>query len=363
MKKRILIGCLAAILCITLFSCADKQNDSDIKKIDWQKKPIYNPQLRVNKVEGNLLNPRKICTTNEYIVVLNKSDKKILSLYQNKGDSIVFCGNFLNRGKGPQEVTAIDAKSFHLRNDKIQFCDLRNLYELELDQDTIRSFKRIFRFPRKFYPINHGFSLKKGCVLRNSAYGEETETKEFHWFLSEEDKAFGEYPTFLMSEKINGNNMKDLWQVFEGGVNISSGGDKMMAYYNYFPYIKIFNIKNFDSPNQLLYSSVEQQIFFKNGEFNPSHKNIIYGSQAYSTNKYIYLMVYENSAQKLREINPDAPSIRPHILVFDWNGNAKWRINLDKLITTFAVSKDDSILYGASAFDQNVIYSCNLKKI
>ncbi|MCC8070295.1 MAG: TolB-like 6-bladed beta-propeller domain-containing protein [Bacteroidales bacterium] len=147
------------------------------------------------------------------------------------------------------------------------------------------------------------------------------------------------------------------------------GGDKVFCYASVGLYGEIFNITNVLPTNRKVI--LNEFPDFEIGEnmqavsIPDDTKTGI--NRSYVTSKYIYLAPYRiptagerrafGKARKEGNIPPefDGPAKDVEwvetIWVFDWDGNPVRRLKVDRCLETFAVSEDDSVLYGTSVDD------------
>jgi hypothetical protein len=121
--------------------------------------------------------------------------------------------------------------------------------------------------------------------------------------------------------------------------------NKFALFYNMYPVFKIFS------------SGVLTNIFHIDNI--PHREENVYFSEAYSTDKFLYVLWV---AQPAKEIMENQENFKPGLLIFDWNGKLVKNYKFDFPIVVFAVNNNDDTLYAISCLesDMNAIYVCNL---
>ena len=127
--------------------------------------------------------------------------------------------------------------------------------------------------------------------------------------------------------------------------------DKFAAFYVNFRKVRILNLMG-----DLLYDVDVQvpDVFPPYSQFS-EHRVLAYASYPCATNQFIYSLCLN------RNVNP-AINNNPEIHIWDWYGNLKKRITLDKHIDIFTVSEDDNTLYGMNVNYPDILYYQHLRK-
>ncbi|QZE15100.1 TolB-like 6-bladed beta-propeller domain-containing protein [Halosquirtibacter laminarini] len=343
-------------------SCTNKVKENNIQTVDQSKIETIDIKLEKHSVEGKLLNPTKIGISENKLIFLNNVDGTFLSIYENEKQDYKFCGNQLHKGKGKGEIAReIDNHTFRVKGNKVEFCDLLNIYEYNIEGTPNKKLTSLFEFDRSYFPVNCGFRLYNNYYFKNTTPRGPKIERLFQCTDGKSTKEVYPFPTDLLSKSDANKGRGNLWQIFAGSYAIDPQDKKMFISYQNFPQIDIIDTQEMKKMGTIRYAEQRKTTFFDGNQYAPSSKNYIYGNEIYTTKNRVYALILEQSKETLSTIDFENPSVLPYILVIDMDGKPQYRLNLDHLILSFAVSEDDTMLYGASPFESNTIFSYNLK--
>jgi hypothetical protein len=80
--------------------------------------------------------------------------------------------------------------------------------------------------------------------------------------------------------------------------------------------------------------------------------------EPYATENHIYVMFV---GKPKSEITEEFETFRPHIEIWDWEGNLLERYTLDQFLTSYAVSEKRQKIYGFSYFKEGVLFEYDLR--
>ncbi|MDR2929147.1 MAG: hypothetical protein LBV41_13265, partial [Cytophagaceae bacterium] len=110
MMNRLHILIILAVFTL-MFGCNEAEHADGIDSEKWNKN-AYNLAGQLLDADTSLLNVMGILPVGDYLFLKQKTRKHEYSIYQRKGDSLVFVEHFLRKGNGPSEVNSVRLYNF-----------------------------------------------------------------------------------------------------------------------------------------------------------------------------------------------------------------------------------------------------------
>lgn len=277
-------------------------------------------------------------------------------IYTIKGDDLIFDGNFLNIGRGPNEM----------QNPKFQYDPQNNrmyLYSGDNQEDKffsvhLKDFNNVYNpstWEKKKLPIIY---TRGGLgILNDTLFLNKNDTKTSNMFsLSYASNKDNEFKSLDFPYPGEHPDLSSVGQcfLFTGSMR-QRPGSSTFAYSCYFSqYLFVFDIIDEQIKNIRYISQVLPVYKTTNDLYNPFSIANEYkqGFDKYQvTKKYIYVGYNNVTWGDIRNsvLYKGYPNTYfDRINIFDWDGNFIKRLVLDKPVHFFAVSQDDSYIYASS---------------
>ena len=164
---------------------------------------------------------------------------------------------------------------------------------------------------------------------------------------------FSRYPRWVKNLKIT----DEKYMTYSKSSNYSETHKQIVVFYYHFPVIKFIDFEG--------RVTKEVHLDLPKTNYNPVTDNILYFTEfSFLTDEYIYVQWFGGKLKE--EIMYDIENLKTEILVFDWDGNAVGRFQLDKPIAPYTISEETQKIYGATLPEEDasrVIYEYDLPKI
>ena len=167
-----------------------------------------------------------------------------------------------------------------------------------------------------------------------------------HLSRAEEIATFGKYAENPTSENMN---QSDFYRNFMKTTVVNPKDGRLAAFYIHQNQIKFY------SPHGELVREIEVEIPLKNVS---EEEMNLFRAEGYATSAHIFVLYLGVPKSVVME---QSDTFRPHLEIWDWDGNLLERFMLDQLITTFAVSEKYQKIYGLSFFKEDVLFEYDLK--
>jgi len=335
------------LLCILFVACKSTNNNAP-EIVDMQSVNSVSEKLNINTIPPVLLLPQKIVDTKYKLFVLNPMSDMFFDVFD-KSDNMNHVGRVLTKGKGPNEVLHVDGSTISFNDGSIKFSDAMSYLSMDIKTGNIKR----SRIRGKYTPVNGLFKLNDTTFTCNNENISKENDFEFMNIFPHNDSLWGDFPNLINIEPSQ-NDMK--MNIYSKATSVKPDKSAFVSCYNYFPLIRIY--KNFSLYKEKMLPVDKEQSFFEEGEYQNSKENIVYFSQIFSTDNFIYTLLYNKSIKELEDTEGDDI---PYIIIWDWECNPIKKINLDYQITSFTVSANDSVLYGVSQFAEDKIFSLILR--
>lgn len=327
---------------VVIYGCSVKDNkDNDVYReyADFEEKEsIQNVGVEIPPV---LLYPRSLFLLDGKLVVYNEKTDTLFQMFSIP--DLKHLGRFGIKGEGPEDFNL--PSSYAVSSDKNRFTliDGNRLKTIQVDGAQARV---------TFSTMPHEFSYFNGLVqLKDSLFccsaGFESEHELMFLYPNGEHQEWGEFP-----EEVGSRFSTSLArnQAYNSLYVASPDGERVAVFYQY---IRRFRIYTSDGKLE-----TDNVLDIQPGERLPdvdSEKCYIHPIALYATNRYIYALNLDMTAQEIggRKKNPT-------IQVFDWAGHPVKQYQLDCFVSSFVVDEPNRVIYATFVEDENHIYKFNL---
>ena len=292
----------------------------------------------------DMYRPAKLYVIGNKLIVFDDVKEELFKVF--KIPTLDYCYSFGKKGGGPDEFHLLDKETINVGD------DLEILYRNKLHHYyvTDSSFLKIKSDDKSHdlvltsvNPINNFKRLKQSLYICNNDFNKNDEEFCLLDLKTKKETKFGR-----IDKKKNEVSIQDLDAYLSKSICTNESLQRFAAFYYHRPVFKIYN------SNMQMLKTVE--IEQDKTQFDPK---VIYFTEPYETEKYIYVMWICKSKQAVER---DIDAFRPEILVFNWDGELLRRIIVNKPIISFAVSEAYKEFYAVSfsEADINRIYKFKL---
>lgn len=321
------IKILLAFLLIILVCC----NRTSVRIVEKAEETIE-VSLHEIHLSQEMLMPTKMFMQGNNLVVYQCEGDTLFSIFSDPHS-----GHYTNigiKGRGPNEFIQIDVRSLLGTNEGFLCMDAGGLKkEVVIDRDKINvlssSMINTQRHPQNGIFVDNGY-------LSVNLTNEDTEFVLYK-YTDNEPEYLCVYPEW------GGNNREMKAFTYMKHILKHPTENKVASLYAKFRKIRILDINDG--------STIEVDVRIPNPfrGYKPDDKDnhIAYGS---------YPCIYNDNICALCFNGPFNEDILPEIHVFDWDGNLKKRILLDKYINVFVIDTANDILYGMNTNQADILY-------
>lgn len=302
-------------------------------------------------ISKELLDVYNLKISARYLIAMTPQEEPIFNVFEL--ENMEYKGGFGKIGNGPKEFSHPIPSSLRVTNKNDLFLiDNNYAYRIHLPSDTFMtnehvSFEKICKIPGKVGILNSGFCLNDSIVYGVANHQDKELTS---CTPSGKIETIMDYPALINIPP--GTKQITIPNLYRSSIAISPDGSKIAFLYYRFPVIRIWDTEKQTLTAQNTIQGIEKyDVKIENNGILPRENfNGIYGTTACSQ-KYIFAAYLP------------AKSNENEIHVFDWKGNALYRIKIRNLhFNYFSVSEDNTI-YFVSSRTENFIYSYSLKEI
>lgn len=290
----------------------------------------------------------------EYLVLIETKAEKIFSLF--KIPECTYTGGFGVIGRGPTEFNQINPYSATATNKGVQIFDYeKGLIEVDfMNFPEDPAINQILEFPPLLKTLNSPFQINDSIIcgipypqveLKNGKPEYQISSKPYVRFNAKSKKVdyFGDYPK-IYPEKYSDK----FWVIYMNLTAVKPNKENFVSVgYN----IKSLSIYHNDGKLKKEVIMKAPDNLFINESINPDI--LIFYDAIKVTDKYIYT-ICENS--KHGNLLNNIPSLE----IWDWNGNPVALIKLDRSVSAFEVTKDDTRIYFIDRQSQDKIFTIDL---
>lgn len=292
---------------------------------------------RININPDNFVYPNKLHLIDSLLLVEDSDKLRHFRIVNISSLEVSAVGKM---GKGPGELSFPTSIQVLPNGNKIGLC-IRPMFVFgeftvkDLLQDSLDNFTTEKRFDsnlQKVVKVNDSMFVSIGLFRKRYAV--------FNGDL----KFVSEQHDYPFIEEFPNIRSEVLGMAYQGDIAVKPDGTKIVAVAQDAIHFQILNVNRYDlDPAKTLSLTYPK---FRASEGNIISANMlkenVYGFLDVSvTNESVYLLYSGNSV----EFNANAGSAAQTILVYSWEGEPKYKINLDRDVNCIAVDEDKSILY------------------
>jgi hypothetical protein len=281
-------------------------------------------------------------------VIFDNGKEDLFKVY--RLPEFTFLYSFGEIGEGPNEFSYVNENSLQAMADNLVVVSGTQLKMIRIENDSTVMGESVELFMSNSSPVNGLVMIDEStyiCDIMDAKPGG-PEHQVVHLQRGEELITFGKYPEISKLE--NNRQLDRLYRDFGKRSVVNPKDGRIAAFYFYQNEIKYYN-----NMGELLHE-IEIETPAKNdleGEMD------MYRVEPFATPKHIYVMYIGKPKSEVME----KPEIfRPHLEVWDWEGNLLERFILDQPLTSFVVSENYKKLYGFSYFKEDLFFEYDLKE-
>jgi len=336
------IRLITSIFILALYSCQPREEG---KKIISQIPESGTLKSSEVALANAALMPYKIVVSADKAVVLDQGKENLFKVYTLPDFSFQYA--FGDIGEGPDEFQFVNGNSLKIHGEHLVVLSGTQLIKIKLHAEKATREEQHTLISDTGGPIN-GLHLVNDSVYVadiGDAKPGAPEHRLVHLGRNEELVRFGEFPEPAAGEnRDQGNLARDSMK--STVANPKDG--RLAVFYLYHNQIRLYG-----GDGELL-----QEIAVKNSTTSASDEEMwIYRADPFASSERIYVL-YIGMPKK--EVEENSQTFRPHLEVWDWEGNLLDRFRLDQPITTFTYAEEFKKLYGISFFKEDVLYEYEL---
>ncbi len=338
------IRLITSIFILALYSC---QSQEEGKKIISEIPESGTLKSSEVSLANAALMPYKIVASADKAVVLDQGKENLFKVYALPDFSFLY--TFGDIGEGPDEFQFVNGNSLKIHGEQLVVLSGTQLIKIKLHAEKASREEQHALISDTGGPIN-GLHLVNDSVYVadiGEAKPGAPEHRLVHLGRNEELVRFGDYPEPAAGEnRDQGNLVRDYMK--STVANPKDG--RMAAFYVYQNQIKLYSADG----ELLLEIAVESSSNSTSDE-----EMWIYRADPFASSERIYVL-YIGMPKK--EVEENFQTFRPHLEVWDWEGNLLDRFRLDQPITTFTYAEEFKKLYGISFFKEDVLFEYDLNE-
>lgn len=324
--KRMFVSLAVALL----VGCAGDQV-SVIEKVDQ----VDTLSLQSVNLSDEILMPLKMISSDGKLIIMQAAGDEVFVALDNpsSGNSRVIG----LKGRGPLEFLNVDVQSFQPIDGGFICIDEGGIVKRVRLSDEISITTEIID--------THG--NPRNGILMNDSYitanmnGSESEFIRY-------TKGADDYVTFQPYPEWIENTELTLPLVYVKNMVAHPTEDKFAAFYAYFRKCRIIKT------NGVILNDIDVRIpeDFPDYSLEPLTRSLAYASYPCASEKYIYALCHNEQMLSLSKSIPE-------IHIWDWYGNLKARVVLDRHIDIFTVDETKGLIYAMDINNSNVLYYQN----
>lgn len=274
---------------------------------------------------------RMLCSNGKLIIYQGMGDEVFVTLDSPLDGNCRLLGL---KGRGPQEFINVDVQSLKPIKDGFMCIDQGGLIKvIQLFGDFNVSSKKINTFG---HPQN-GVFVQDTFIAAN-VNNDDSEYIRYQIDSERLDNLLS-YPKWTNNDEITPQF------AYLKNMVAHPYENKFAAFYAYFRKVRII-----DSDGNILHDlDVQIPDIFPDYSLEPFTQTTAYASYPCATDKFIYSLCHNENISSLSKSIPE-------IHIWDWSGNLRLRLILDRHLDVFAVDEINGIIYGMDLNDTSVLY-------
>lgn len=340
---------LLVLLVTICFSCqSGKKGDRNIYTVTSF--PIQQElKADVRKIDKPIFISRVMFVSNDYLYLYKEKDSTLFDIF--KLPSCIYYSSTGIIGGGPDDFMLLDPRSFQPTEHgfKVMEAGTHILKSVILDDKVLKNEKteRILEGRdaiNGFYPLNNETYLSLGSI--NSEF-------EFRFInhRSGECIEFGEYPVWT---EINVEQPFQRFMTYLKSCVVHSESGRFAVFYARFKRFRIYSNKG----KLLKDINVKVDPYSSDIEADFMEQMSYYMGQPVAIGNCIYALCGNRKENDLTVSNP-----KNELQVWDWEGNPIACYQLDKRVSSFAISEKYNKMYAFDGLTENEIYIYDLPSV
>jgi hypothetical protein len=328
MLNNYLFFCLAFLL----FSCAEDQLFYEAETV--------NLTGEYHSADALLAKPANILALDNFLIIFDDGEENIFKVYSL--DNLKYLYSTGEIGEGPTNWSYISYNSLQPKDgNKFSFLDDLEYREFEVAQDSFKTTDKFFI--ANDGPVNGFKHFTKRWYMKESNRNISDE-KEFVSIQGEsgDEFLFGDFP----KENIKFDKDIEKRMFYLKHSRISLKNKRIFVFY-----YKRNAFKVFDLEGEVVFSGEVPGVVGLSPKEEQLNGFVSFGS-SYATEGYVYALWVGKSR---KDVTENLDGFRPKLLKFDWDGQLKGEYALDAPVHTFAVSRNDEVVYACNLSEDNKI--------
>lgn len=335
---------LISVFTLYFFSCQSNESSKKVIREIPDSGNLISKEITLAKAA---LLPSKILLFEDKAVIFDNKKEELFKVYSLPDFSFLY--SFGKIGEGPDEFRFVDANSLQRLENNLVVVSSLNMIKVRLGEEGAILGETFDLITSNSEPVNRLLLVNDSIYVSDifDAIPGAPEHQMTRLGLNEEVTKFGKYPQIPSD-----NNLPEgsLYREYLKTMVVNPKDGRMAAFYSHQNLIKFYSTKG----DLLEEIEVESTLEDYSEEETP-----MYRVEPYATDEHIYVM-YVGKTKK--EVEEQFETFRPHLEIWDWEGNLLQRFSFDRPITTFAFSKKFQKLYGLSFFKEDVLFEYDLKE-
>ncbi|AKP50412.1 BF3164 family lipoprotein [Cyclobacterium amurskyense] len=338
-------GLSIAIFLSALFLLSCQSNDSSKKLI----RELPDSGSLISKeiaMDSTVLIPSKILVYPDKAVILDNGKESLFKVFSLPDFSLLY--SFGKLGEGPDEFSYVNVNSLQEKGDDMVVVSGTKLRKIRMEEEGAVMGESVKLFKSNSGPVNRLLMLNDStyiCDIFDAIPGG-PEYQMVNLLSAKEVATFGKYPEQSTNQ---GSGEGNLYQDFGKSTVINPKDGRLAAFYFSQNQIKFYNPKG-ELLKEIGVEALEKPV---SGE-----ELDLFWVEPYATENHIYVMFVGKPKSEIME---EFETFRPHMEIWDWEGNLLERYTMDQFLTSYAVSEKRQKIYGFSYFKEGVLFEYNLK--
>jgi hypothetical protein len=338
--------CLSRVLFLpALFLLSCQSNDSSKKLISEfpDSGSLISKEIAM---DSTVLIPSKILVFPDKAVILDNGKESLFKVFSLPDFSLLY--SFGKQGEGPDEFSFVSANSLQKRGDDLVVISGTTLRKIRMEEEGSVMGESVALLKSNAGPVNRLLMINDStyiCDIFDAKPGG-PEYQTVHLPSAKEVATFGKYPEQSTDQNSGQGN---LYRDFGKTTVINPKDGRLAAFYFLQNQIKFYNPKG-DFLREIGVEVLEKPV---SGE-----ELDLFWVEPYATENHIYVMFVGKPKSEIAE---EFETFRPHLEIWDWEGNLLERYTLDQFLTSYAVSEKRQKIYGFSYFKEGVLFEYDLK--
>lgn len=343
----------AFLIIILLIACKQKVPENCIVINEFPIEKIV--ALDSMKVEPVLFFVGDMILTDSLLITIDLKNDVFFQYFAWPG--LTYCGSSTIKGNGPKDEIAILPALQNIGSNSFAYRTIQNVKVA-----TYNSLSQDLEVKQKL-PVPECFTyVLNTCLIGNELIGygiqQKSESEYIKWNFSNKSQSnFGpDYPHVDFQVNEDKKNI-----LFSKSLAVRRDGKLYAALYDKFPLLRIYNAEGSVIVETSYENHQPKPVSYNNPNGTNTAGTLVNYLKIKVTDNYIYGLYVGKTHEELQEFGKEAiADYGREIHIWDWNGTPVARLSLDKPVSNFAVSQDDSCLLFYSTLYDNQLYTLDI---